>query len=69
MEKKVLKVKGMSCEHCVRAVTNALNAVSGLEDVTVDLNGGTVSFNYDSSSVSLAAVKAAIVDEGYEIIE
>ena len=68
MEKKVLKVTGMSCEHCVKAVTEALNTFS-LADVMVDLKGKTISFGYNSSSVSLAAIKAAIIDEGYEVIE
>jgi copper ion binding protein len=69
MEKKVLNVTGMNCEHCVKAVTEALNSLSGLTDVTVNLKSGTASFSYDPSSVSLAAVKAAIADEGYEVIE
>ena len=69
MEKKVLKVEGMSCEHCVKAVTEALSALAGLTGVTVDLKEGTASFSYDSSSVPLAAIKAAIADEGYEAVE
>ena len=69
MIKKNLKVTGMSCEHCVKAITEALNILSGLADITVDLKNGTVSFSYDSSSVSLTTIKAAIVDEGYEVTE
>jgi copper chaperone len=69
MEKTVLSVKGMSCEHCVKAVTQALNALAGVEDVAVDLKGRTASFGYEPSSVSLAAIKAAIVEEGYEVID
>ena len=33
----VIKVKGMSCNHCVMAVTKALNEVDGVRDVKVDL--------------------------------
>ena len=69
MEKKVFNIKGMNCEHCVKAVTNALNSLTGLADVTVDLKSGNAAFSYDSSSISLAAIKAAIVDEGYEVVE
>ena len=67
MEKKVLKVEGMSCGHCVKAVTDAASALPGLADVNVDLEGGTVSFNYDPSVTPFAAVKAAIEAAGYEI--
>jgi copper chaperone len=69
MEKKVLKVTGMSCEHCVKAVTTALNALPGVKDVAVNLKAGTASFSYDSSSTPLSAIKAAIVEEGYEAAE
>ena len=69
MEKKVLNVTGMNCEHCVKAVTRALNALNGLTDVLVNLKAGSVSFSYDSSLVSLTAVKAAIAGEGFEAVE
>ena len=69
MEKKILKVEGMSCEHCAKAVSDALSALPGLADVKVDLEGGTVSFSYDSSSAPLAIIKTAIIDAGYEVFE
>ena len=69
MEKKILKVTGMSCEHCAKAVTNAVSALSGLADVKVDLKGGTVSFNYNPSVTPLAAIKAAVEAEGYDAAE
>ena len=37
MEKTIIKVEGMSCEHCVKAVTNAVNSVTGIGSVSVDL--------------------------------
>ena len=67
MEKIVLNVDGMSCEHCVRAVTNAVSGVSGAKDVSVDLKNGTVSFNLDSGEAALDAITAAITEEGYTV--
>jgi len=69
MEKTVLKVDGMSCEHCARAVTNAVSGVSGTKDVLVDLKNGTVSFNFDSGKAALDAIAAAITEEGYTVIQ
>ena len=69
MEKKVLKIEGMSCDHCAKAVTGALSALAGVTDIAVDLKGGSVSFNFDPSFASLAAVNAAITGEGYKVIE
>ena len=67
MEKVVLKVGGMSCEHCVRAVTNAVSGIAGTENVSVDLKAGTASFNFDSGKTSLDAIAAAITGEGYNV--
>jgi copper chaperone len=69
LESVVLKVDGMSCSHCVKAVTDAVSALKGVSDVKVSLEAGTASVNYDSSSVSLSQIKAEIDDQGYEVIE
>jgi copper chaperone len=68
MEKTVLKVNGMSCEHCVRAVTKAAEALTGVKKAAVDLKGGTVALEYDPGKIALDAVKAAITGEGYEVV-
>ena len=68
MEKKTLKVKGMSCEHCVKAVNNALGGLPGLADVAVDLKNGTVSFGFDPAQTALSKIEDAITEEGYEVV-
>lgn len=69
MENFTLKVGGMTCEHCVKAVTKAVTSVSGTVNVSVDLHGGTVSFNYDPNKNPLEAIKSAIIEEGFTIID
>ena len=66
METKTLKVEGMSCGHCVKAVTNALSGVSGVTDINVSLKDGTASFGYDPALAPLDVIIAAIADEGYK---
>ena len=66
MEKAVLKVEGMSCEHCVRAVKESIGGVAETSDVLVDLKAGTASFQYDSAA-TLETIKGAIVEEGYTV--
>ncbi|MDR1177441.1 MAG: copper ion binding protein [Spirochaetaceae bacterium] len=68
MEKTVLKVNGMSCEHCVKAVTRAAESLAGVKKAAVDLKGGTVALEYDPGKTALDAVKAAIADQGYEVV-
>ena len=59
-------VTGMTCAHCVRAVTEAVGAVPGVRDVAVDLasGGGTVT---SDGPVDVEAVRAAVDEAGYEL--
>jgi copper chaperone len=66
MAKITLNVKGMSCDHCVAAVTKAANSVAGVKSVKVDLKTGLVSFQYPDDN-ALSQVKTAIVEEGFEV--
>ncbi len=59
-----LNVTGMTCGHCIKAVTKAVRAVPGAGTVSVDLDHGTVTVQGDPDA---AAVRAAIVEEGYAI--
>ncbi len=65
---KVLNVEGMSCSHCEKAVTNALNELNGVSDTKVDLKGKTATVTYDTELVTEADMKEAIEDAGYEIV-
>ncbi len=59
-----LTVEGMTCDHCVRAVTEAISGVAGVAEAIVDLDAGAATVR--GESVDLAAVVAAVVEEGYE---
>lgn len=59
-----LQVKGMSCQHCVKAVTKAIQALDGSATVAVDLPQGTVTV---CTTLSREATSQAISDEGYEV--
>ena len=61
-----IKIKGMSCNHCVMAVTKALNAVEGVADVKVSLERGEAYFE-EQSPVNLDAVKEKIKKAGFEV--
>ena len=66
MEKTIVKVEGMSCEHCVNAVTNAIKSLDGVANVVVDLKNGSAAVDYDEGRATLGQIKAAIEEEGYE---
>ncbi len=67
MEKSVLNVDGMSCQHCVKAVTQAVGALSGVSNVAVDLDAKTVTVEYDAT-LPLDKIKSEIEDQGYDVI-
>lgn len=58
-----LKLGGMSCQHCVRAVRTALESVDGVELERVDI--GTAELRYDAGKTNIAAITDAIADAGY----
>lgn len=60
---QAFKVQGMSCGHCVRAVSAALLALDADAQVDVDLAGGEVRVE---SRLSAEQVLAALREEGYE---
>jgi copper chaperone len=61
-----LKIKGMSCNHCVMAVTKALGEIEGISDIKVDLSTGEASFA-ESGVVDMETVKEKIRKAGYEV--
>jgi copper chaperone len=65
MKTITLKVKGMSCGHCVQAVTGALEGVSGVSKAQVDLAGGRALVEFDEAKVSPAQLVGAVMEEGY----
>jgi len=60
-----LKVEGMSCGHCVNAVTKSVQAVDASAKVDVDLAQQKVLVN---SSAPLENIKAAVADAGYDVL-
>jgi copper chaperone len=69
MSTTTVTVRGMTCGHCVSAVTQELSALPGVSDVAVDLHeGGDSPVRVTSSNdLDLAAVRAAVEEAGYSI--
>lgn len=63
MERISIDIEGMSCEHCVAAVTGALRGIDGVEVEEVRIGGATVS--YDPAVVRPEQIAEAIEDESY----
>ncbi len=62
----VIKVEGMMCVHCKAMVEKVCKAVPGTVDALVDLQAKNVTVTGDAD---VAALKQAIIDAGYEVVE
>lgn len=62
-----LKVEGMTCGHCVKAVTEAVQSVAPQSAVAVDLKQGVVKITASHAAIPTDAVIKAIEEEGYKI--
>lgn len=66
MTERRYTVEGMSCQHCIDAITSEVTKVPGVTDVAVDLGARTVTVTGDG--VDDAGVRAAIDEAGYEVV-
>jgi copper chaperone len=68
MTTKVLGVKGMTCQHCVQTVNEAVGKLPGVHKVEVNLDQKVVTVDFDESETGIGAISSAIVEAGFEII-
>lgn len=66
MSTTTFNVTGMTCGHCVQAVTTELKKIDGVEDVAVDLDTGAVTVT-SATELSDDTVRAAVDEAGYEL--
>lgn len=66
METTIIKVGGMSCQKCVASVTGVLSQLPGVSAVQVSLEAGEAQVSFDPAQVSLAALKDAVEDAGFD---
>ena len=67
MATTVLTVPDISCEHCVRSVTEALSPINGIKTVSVDLPTKQVTVAYDQSQVDIEKMKDVLAEEDYPV--
>jgi P-type Cu+ transporter len=62
-----IPVYGMMCEHCVKAVTMALQSLDGVQGVQVSLEASSATVTFDDGSAGLEKFREVIIDEGYSL--
>lgn len=63
-----LDVVGMTCGHCESAVKGALEKLNGVTGVEVNLGTGKVDVTYDDAQVTVADMREAVEEQGYDVV-
>ncbi|MBM4270678.1 MAG: heavy-metal-associated domain-containing protein [Deltaproteobacteria bacterium] len=63
---RTIKIRGMSCNHCVMAVTRALSEIEGISNVKVDLKNNEATFD-EEKPVNMTLIRKHIEKAGYEV--
>ena len=61
-----VKIKGMSCGHCVASTTKALEAIPGISNVQVNLDKGQATYD---GEVDRKVIEEAITKIGFEVVQ
>ena len=67
MRQETIKVEGMTCQHCVQTITDALNNITGLNTVNVDLVKKEVSVKFNENETELKKISDKIIEVGFEL--
>ncbi|MDH3393479.1 MAG: cation transporter [Desulfobulbaceae bacterium] len=62
-----IKIKGMSCQHCVESVTKALSAINGISDVVVNLESGEAQYKEEQPTPT-EVIHDTIAKIGFEVV-
>lgn len=69
MVEETLKVTGMHCPKCTARVERAVGAIAGVESVSADFEKDEVAVAYDGTAETMAAIKEAIADEEFTVVD
>ncbi len=68
MAKTTLKISGMSCQHCVKTVTDVLTKLEGVQRAKVNLRKGEAIVHFDTSCMTTDNLTEAITEAGFEAV-
>lgn len=69
MATTTISVPDIHCDHCKASIESAVGQLAGVEAAQVSVPDRDVTVDYDEGTVSLDQIKAAIVEQGYDLAE
>ena len=67
-QKITLQIEGMSCQHCVQAVTEALTSLAGVRSVKVDLSQDRAVVKFAAKQVEVSQMKDVVDQAGFQFV-
>ena len=67
-KKVILKIGGMTCAMCVKAIEDSIKKLDGISDINVNLSSEKVYITYNPKMVTVSDIKNAIEDTGYQYL-
>ncbi|SVC61544.1 uncharacterized protein METZ01_LOCUS314398 [marine metagenome] len=68
LKKATIKIDGMSCQHCVKTVTDVMMGIDGVSQVKVNLKKGEARLKFERDLLDLELLETAIVTAGFEFV-
>ena len=68
LKKAKVKIDGMSCQHCVKTVTDVMMGIDGVSQVKVNLKKGEARLKFERDRLNLESLETAIVTAGFEFV-
>ena len=68
LKKATIKIDGMSCQHCVKTVTDVMMGIDGVSQVKVNLKKGEARLKFERDRLDLELLETAIVTAGFEFV-
>jgi Cu+-exporting ATPase len=69
MQQKILKIKGMSCASCAKAVENSVRKLNGVVSASVNLVSEKIDVKFDENVTDIANIIEMVKKAGYDIVE
>jgi Cu+-exporting ATPase len=66
---KSLKVEGMTCSACAKAIERVTGKMEGVTETSVNYASEKLNISYDSSKVKMSDIKKAVEKAGYKLVE
>tara|TARA_Y100001934_G_C12229117_1_gene714495 strand:+ start:355 stop:567 length:213 start_codon:yes stop_codon:yes gene_type:complete len=69
MKQELIKVDGMTCQHCVQTITDVVKKIPGLISINVNLDKKEVDVKFDENETSIQEITKKIYEIGFTLPE